>query len=121
MPQFLIVNARKNPDHWIFPKGHIERDESPEDAALRELGEEGGVLGEMLGYVGASSYKSADEEVDVYYYLIRCAGEGDPAERRQKRWLSYDEARRILSFDDAKLLLDIAVRRLEEFLYKLQK
>ena len=41
--EFLLVTARKQPDEWIFPKGHIERGETPEDAALRELEEEAAV------------------------------------------------------------------------------
>jgi 8-oxo-dGTP pyrophosphatase MutT (NUDIX family) len=37
---------------WIFPKGHIEADEGPEEAARREVREETGLeidLGERLG------------------------------------------------------------------------
>ena len=31
-------------NHWTFPKGHIEKGEKPEEAAIREVGEETGIL-----------------------------------------------------------------------------
>src|SRR6476646_10984685 len=43
--EVFIVRAKKNPGDWIFPKGHIEPGESAPDAAVRELLEEGGVIG----------------------------------------------------------------------------
>jgi 8-oxo-dGTP pyrophosphatase MutT (NUDIX family) len=35
-PRFLLVRANKNPDQWVFPKGHIEKGESPQAAAPRD-------------------------------------------------------------------------------------
>jgi len=32
----LLVRAKKNPSIWIFPKGHIENGETPQETALRE-------------------------------------------------------------------------------------
>lgn len=37
--QFLIVQSIKN-DNWGFPKGHLEGDETPKQAAKREVHEE---------------------------------------------------------------------------------
>ena len=36
-PQIMLVRAKKTPEHWIFPKGHIEAGETAEIAAAREL------------------------------------------------------------------------------------
>ncbi|MBI4485873.1 MAG: NUDIX domain-containing protein, partial [Acidobacteria bacterium] len=47
-PRVLLVKARKNPSLWIFPKGHIEGDETPAEAALRETREEAGVKGDIV-------------------------------------------------------------------------
>ena len=38
-PLVLLVTAKKNPEHWIFPKGHVERGEELAATALRELDE----------------------------------------------------------------------------------
>jgi 8-oxo-dGTP pyrophosphatase MutT (NUDIX family) len=108
--EVLLVRAKKDPSHWVFPKGHIERGETPADAAARELREEAGVTGSVLRPVGLSTFQSGAEQVDVTYYLVRFAGTVPPSEQRPSQWLPIDEARRTLSFDDARRLLDEAVR-----------
>jgi 8-oxo-dGTP pyrophosphatase MutT (NUDIX family) len=42
---YLLVRPRLSGNEWVFPKGHIEPGESPEQAALREVREEAGVEG----------------------------------------------------------------------------
>ena len=44
--EFLLVRTR-NRRAWTFPKGHIERGESPVQAARREAKEEAGVSGRI--------------------------------------------------------------------------
>ena len=55
-PQVLLVTARRNPRNWIFPKGHIEKGETPEEAALRETREEAGVVGDLIAPAGILEY-----------------------------------------------------------------
>jgi 8-oxo-dGTP pyrophosphatase MutT (NUDIX family) len=67
----LLVRAKKSPNAWIFPKGHIETGESPEDAALREAYEETGIRGVVVGAIGAPlEFTSGAEQVLVQYYLV---------------------------------------------------
>ena len=106
--EVLVVRARKNPEHWIFPKGHIESGEKAEDAALRELREEGGVDGAIARLLGVSTFASGLEQVKVSYFLVRFARTVPSAEQRELRWTSFDEARRLLTFDDARQLLEVA-------------
>ncbi len=40
--QVLLIQQKKG-EHWGFPKGHPEKDESPQQAAIRELKEETGI------------------------------------------------------------------------------
>jgi 8-oxo-dGTP pyrophosphatase MutT (NUDIX family) len=110
----MIVRARKDPSQWIFPKGHIERGETAEDAAVRELQEEAGVDGSADGVIGVSTFQSGTECVDVTFYLVRYSRMVKPSEKREARWCSIDEARRTLSFDDSRRLLDEAIRRFIE-------
>lgn len=107
-PEVLVVQARKDPRHWIFPKGHIERDETPEAAATRELLEETGVEGRVLGYAGTLRFDSGGEDVRVDYYLVRALREGPSGEGRRLRWCTRDEARDLLTFQDARRLLENA-------------
>ena len=108
--EFLLVTARKQPDEWIFPKGHIERGETPEDAALRELEEEADVRGRLVGKVGASRFRSKREDVECSYFLIHARGDGRPCEGRRLRWLPLPRARKQLSFENARELRDRAAR-----------
>ena len=106
--EVLVVRARKNPQHWIFPKGHLEKGERAEDAALRELREEGGVDGSIVRLLGVSTFDSGNEQVKVSYFLVRFARTVPPAEVREARWTSFNEARRLLTFDDARRLVEAA-------------
>jgi 8-oxo-dGTP diphosphatase len=86
---------------WTFPKGHIEKGEKPEEAALRETTEE----------IGLSRIKIIDllEKVDfwfrfndelihkyVYFYLIESDGTEELShqveEVQEAKWLSSQDA-----------------------------
>ena len=80
-PQILLVRAKKDPEKWIFPKGHIEPGEQAADAVLRELEEEAGVVGVRLGPIGPpQTFQSGEEFVRVQYHLV-CM-EGSPLSQR---------------------------------------
>jgi len=102
----LLVRSRKDPTLWIFPKGHVEPGETAEAAALRETYEESGVEGELLAPLGELEFQSGRELVRVQYFLIRPITELPSPEGRDKRWFTLDEARRTVSFDNARRLLD---------------
>ena len=101
----LIVRAKKTPGDWIFPKGHIERGETSEAAALRELEEEAGASGELVGPAGVLDFQSGKEMVTVEYYLIKFTHDVPRKETREIRWCEYHEALALLSHPDAAELL----------------
>ncbi len=103
--RFLVVQASANPAHWVLPKGHIEPGETPEDAAMRELREEAGVDAEVLRPVGDTRFSTAREAVHVRFYLMRRRGDVPASEHRGVAWLSYEEARDRLTFEDQRALL----------------
>ncbi len=105
----VCVRAKKTPTYWIFPKGHIEPGETAEAAALRELEEEAGVGGELVGPVGSLDFQSGDKQVTVEYYLIRFTHEVPRTETREMRWCEYQEALTLLSHRDAAELLKKAI------------
>lgn len=106
--RILIVTARQNPDHWIFPKGHIERGETAEAAALREAEEEAGVTGTLAGRVGSLSFAAGSDTIVVEYFAVAAANSGEAREGRRLAWCTYDEALHRLTFDDARPLLTSA-------------
>ena len=58
--RYLLVRASRDPG-WVLPKGHIERGETPEQAAVREVAEEAGISIEITGLAGV--YSSPDHIV----------------------------------------------------------
>lgn len=105
-PEVFVVRAKKNPEHWIFPKGHIDPGEDAPAAAVRELREEGGVIGRAAEHVGVSTFTLGARHVQVSYYLVWFEREGAADEDRERAWLSFDAARACLTFDDARSFLD---------------
>jgi 8-oxo-dGTP pyrophosphatase MutT (NUDIX family) len=104
-PRFLLVTARRDPRLWIFPKGHVEDGESDEEAALRELLEEGGVEGRPVAKVGTLDIDTGAETVRVEYYLVRAERETASSEDRKRRWCTYDEAILLIAFEETRRLL----------------
>ena len=109
-PHVLLVRAKKTPNDWIFPKGHVETGETEAQTARRELCEEAGIEGEPLGPIGTSEFQSGDELVRVKYYLFRYSGEASPGEGRESRWCTVDEGLGLLAFESARDLLRTARR-----------
>jgi 8-oxo-dGTP pyrophosphatase MutT (NUDIX family) len=111
----LLVTSKKEPGFWIFPKGHVERGETPAEAGVRETEEEAGVTGDLLGPVGAPlEYDWNGKRYTVQYFLIRTTAESPAREGRQIAWLPFEEALTRLSFEDSRRLLREARSRMQE-------
>jgi len=102
----LLVRAKRAPDLWILPKGHIEPGESDADTALRETQEEAGVTGELIGPVGQPlEFDNGREFVRVQYFLIRALSESPETDGRVKQWFPFDEAVAAVGFEETRQLL----------------
>ena len=117
-PRYLLIHDAYG--NWGFPKGHLDGDESPEDAARREIAEETGlddlVLHTHLGQIdwyfrfrGRLIHKFCD------FYLFE-SPRGDPVPEREEgitacRWHDGREAINTISYENARDLLAQAVER----------
>ena len=95
-------------DDWSFPKGKLEKGETEEEAAVREVHEETGLdveLGRELGFVSYTDPKGRPKT--VRYWLMRAkAGEFTPnSEVTELRWLPLAEAPQLLSYDRDREIL----------------
>jgi 8-oxo-dGTP pyrophosphatase MutT (NUDIX family) len=114
-PLFLLI--RDSYDNWGFPKGHVERDEAPERAALREVEEETGLGGLVL--------RDAIETIDWYFRFRKrlihkvCHFYLMQSERSETRpqleegitecsWLPLGEALERISYANARGVLERA-------------
>jgi 8-oxo-dGTP pyrophosphatase MutT (NUDIX family) len=65
---------------WHLPKGTLQRDETLEQCALREIREESGVEAVVEGYLGSihncwTDVRGRFIDKTTHYFLCRCAGE----------------------------------------------
>lgn len=104
----VLVVHRPRYDDWDLPKGKREPDESDLECAIRETEEETGFRGEVETELAADTYRVRDRDKIVRWFLMRCTdGSFEPnAEVDEIRWLAPSEARRILSYDHARSLVE---------------
>lgn len=110
--RYLVVSSSTD-EHWVLPKGHIDPGESPEEAALRELKEETGVLGETIKSLSIQRFNKFGKKVVVQYYLVRMRGSKPPMENRQLRWEDKESALELLSFTESKNAIQDAAASLK--------
>jgi bis(5'-nucleosidyl)-tetraphosphatase len=103
--EYLLVEARRSRGEWVLPKGHIEPGETPEAAAVREVQEESGVRAEVVARAGESEYALDGQPVRIIFFLMRYQGEAGRQEDRAHVWRRYEDALRLLRFDDARRVL----------------
>lgn len=94
---------------WQLPKGLIDPGETNEEAALREVREESGTVGELVGLIDTIEYWFyADHDGErrryhkfVHFYLMEY-GSGDVSEHdhevAEARWVSIEDGLKILEF-----------------------
>ncbi len=97
------AKSKRSPEDpkWTFPKGHIgdnHMDESPEDSALREVKEEGGVEAKIIKKLGDIKYSYTWDKDNIFkivsYFLMEYVS-GDPEkhdhEVEKAEWLELNE------------------------------
>ena len=98
-----------------FPKGHMEKDESEIETAIRELKEETNIDVEVLdGFRIQIEYKMPNM-IDVMkqsvYFLGRCITDDIICQENEvffAKFMSYYEAIEVLTFEETKLILQEA-------------
>jgi 8-oxo-dGTP diphosphatase len=114
-PLFLLI--RDSYDNWGFPKGHVEQDEAPESAAVREVQEETGLRELRL--------REPVETIDWYFrfrrrlvhkmchfYLMESCSAATSPQRDEGitecSWLPLEEALERISYANARAVLERA-------------
>jgi len=109
---------------WTFPKGKMERGESAEQAAMREIGEEIGLTGlRPVAVVGESKYRFLAEgrlvRKRVTWLLFAAPPEAVIHPQEAERiydggWFRPDTALRLLGYRNLKRILRIALAALPQ-------
>jgi 8-oxo-dGTP diphosphatase len=93
--RFLLVKRSEDrerfPEHWEFPSGYIEEEESVEDAALRELEEETGLKAEVIR--SGESFPIEIPKVMIHPVLVKVDKEDVnlSKEHSEHRWVDKSD------------------------------
>jgi len=91
-PRYLLVEASRTRDRWVFPKGRVEDGETVAATALREVAEEAGVRVQPIRRLRRVEQKQGRESISIAYFLTVYVSRTAPSEERKIRWLGFDEA-----------------------------
>lgn len=124
-PKFLLIQhpdsrdaktGKMRPGHWDFPKGHIEKGETTEDAARREVKEETGISNVEIiqGFKETTKYFiKIGEEKRMKFVAFFLAETKSPRikisyEHQNFTWLNFEDAYKKLTYRNAKSVLQKA-------------
>jgi ADP-ribose pyrophosphatase YjhB (NUDIX family) len=106
---------------WSLPKGHLEAGETLEQAAIREVAEETGITGSIIGMLGTIDFWFVVDgrriHKTVHHFLMRrVGGELSDAdiEVTKVAWVPLPEIAEQLAYSDERHLLDQASELLRD-------
>lgn len=109
---------------WCLPKGHLENGETPQEAAVREIAEETGIHGHVVGTLGTIDYWFSAEgrrvHKLVHHYLLVAVGgnlsiEGDPdREAIDVAWIPLVHLAELLAYPNERKIAREATVRLAD-------
>lgn len=114
----ILLCHHKTFNKWLQPGGHIEKNETPEETALRETYEETGVRIKLIGErfpreddfirplgIQKNRGKNGSLHVDIIYYANPIAMDNvlNDLEIDNVGWFSYEELDDIDIFPDIKI------------------
>jgi len=114
-PLFLLI--RDSYRNWGFPKGHLEKHELPEAAALREVSEETGLSdlvlrGELATIDWHFRFRGKLIHKICHFFLMESENARTSPQREEGitacRWVPIDEALVLISYANAREVLQRA-------------
>ena len=114
-PLLLLIHDQYG--RWTLPKGHLKPGESEEAAALREVGEETALSGELGALIGRIAYTVAKNgearPKQVAFFLLRAAaGQAVPQAEEgiaAAEWFAPDAALALVGYAQVRDVLARAI------------
>jgi len=122
---FVFCIVRHAEGHWSFPKGHQNRGETEQETAIRELKEETGISNVNL-LNNKSFFENYSFEKNNFKYnksnkyfiglvpsMATTTLNDFKKEIPELRWGTYEEAKKVITFPEAREVLDQAFKYLQ--------
>ena len=123
--KILLVKHKKF-DRWLQPGGHIEDDETPEEAATREVFEETGIKTKLIGEhfpreddmirplgIQCNRKDNGDRHFDIIYAAVPTNPDENvtiSTESTDAGWFTRGELENLSVFPDVKITMDYILK-----------
>lgn len=117
----IARHSRSGHLEWCLPKGHIEKGETPEETAVREVHEETGIKGTVTGSIATIDYWFTGENQRVHklvhhFVLRQTSGyltvAGDPNhEAEDAAWVPFHQLADVLSYPNERRIVHLYARK----------
>ncbi|KFI49549.1 NUDIX hydrolase [Bifidobacterium amazonense] len=118
----IARHSRSGHLEWCLPKGHIEKGETPQQTAVREVHEETGILGEVVDSIATIDYwfTGTSQRVHklVHHFALRQVGgelsvDGDPDhEAEDAIWVDFEDLDGVLSYPNERKIAWLYAKKL---------
>lgn len=118
--QIILISVR-NGQAWCLPKGIVDKGETTEETALREVSEETGLTGRIIDKLGDINYWYYIKEENikcrkkVYFYLMEYVS-GDTADHDievdEAVWFPLETALKKVSFKGDRTMIEKTIDKL---------
>lgn len=118
----IARHSRSGHLEWCLPKGHIEKGETPQQTAVREVHEETGILGEVIDSIATIDYwfTGTSQRVHklVHHFALRQIGgsltvDGDPDhEAEDAIWVDFKDLDDVLSYPNERKIVWLYAKKM---------
>ncbi|MES0372167.1 MAG: (deoxy)nucleoside triphosphate pyrophosphohydrolase [Mariprofundaceae bacterium] len=102
---------------WSFPGGKVETNETPLNAAVRELKEETGLSGKLWRHLGKASHSYDDRTLKFLFFICNCPDISNLSSESPHAWVKLDQLDNFpMPEANSKLIPSLSIPEMDEYL-----